>query len=57
MAGVNPTDEPELSLAERRVIALERIAGLLDELVEETAGGFAVLADALEDLREQRHED
>ena len=60
MAGLNPTDEPELSLAERQVIALERIAVLLDELVQETADRFACLTDAVDDLRleiRKRNED
>ena len=56
MAGLNPTDNSELSLAERQVMALERIAGLLDELVGETAGGFAVLTDAIDELRKRQNE-
>lgn len=57
MARLNPTDKPELSLGELQVIALERIAAFLDELVNETAAEFAVLADAIDELRQQQNED
>ena len=44
-------DELELSLSERQVVASERIATLLDELVQEIADRVACLTDAVDDLR------
>lgn len=37
-------------LEERQVIALEKIATLLDELVDELASGLAVLADSVDSI-------
>ena len=37
-------------LQEREIVALEKVAAMLDELVEEIAGGFAVLTESVDDL-------
>ena len=42
------TEKP--TLEERKVIAMEKVAAMLDELVEEVAGGFAVLTESVDDL-------
>lgn len=42
------TEKP--TLEERNVIAMEKVAAMLDELVEEVAGGFAVLTESVDDL-------
>ncbi len=39
-----------LRLDERQVIALERIAALLNELVDELASGLAILADSVDSI-------
>ena len=40
----------QLTLEVRKVIALEKVAAMLDELGDEIAGGFAVLTDSVDDL-------
>lgn len=42
--------EIQLTLEERKVIAMEKVAAMLDELVDEIAGGFAVLTESVDDL-------
>ena len=47
-------------LREREIIALEKVAAMLDELVDEVAGGFAVLTESVEDLTgtlKRKHDD
>ncbi len=42
------TEQPTLEV--RKVIAMEKVAAMLDELVQEIAGGFAVLTESVDDL-------
>ena len=42
------TEQPTLEV--RKVIAIEKVAAMLDELVDEVAGGFAVLTESVDDL-------
>ena len=41
-------EQPTLQV--RKVIAMEKVAAMLDELVDEIAGGFAVLTESVDDL-------
>lgn len=42
------TEQPALEV--RKIIAMEKVAAMLDELVDEVAGGFAVLTESVDDL-------